>query len=82
METGAMTRRRLLGRGELRKLFGVSHTRTIAIANRDDFPEPLDELSVGKIWAYDDVIAWAEKTGRKLDLAALDADPVRADDPA
>lgn len=74
-----MTRHRLLGRGELRKLFGVSHTRTIQIADRADFPEPLDELSVGKIWAYDDVVAWAERTGRKLDLEALDSSPVEAE---
>ena len=31
----------------------------------------VDELSVGKIWALDDVIAWAERSGRTLDLAAL-----------
>ncbi len=75
-----MTRRRLLGRGELRKLFGVSATRTIQIADRPDFPEPLDELSVGKIWAYDDVLAWAERAGRKLNLDALDSPAAAEDD--
>ena len=74
-----MTRHRLLGRGELRKLFGVSHTRTIQIADRPDFPEPLDELSVGKIWAYDDVLDWAERTGRQLHLDALDSPAAEGD---
>ena len=66
-----MTQLRLAGRGELRRLFGVSATRTIQIADRPDFPPPLDELSVGKIWALDDVIAWAERTGRTLKLDEL-----------
>ena len=67
-----------MGRGELRRLFGVSATRTIQIADRPDFPAPLDELIIGKIWALDDVIAWAERTGRTLDLAALSALPSSA----
>ena len=67
---------RLVGRGELRRLFGVSATRTIQIADRPDFPSPLDELSVGKIWALDDVIAWAERTGRTLNLAELSSSSV------
>ena len=73
-----MTKSRLVGRGELRRLFGVSATRTIQIAERPDFPEPLDELSVGKIWALDDVIAWAERSGRTLDLSSLSSPSVKA----
>ena len=73
-----MTKGRLAGRGELRRLFGVSATRTIQIAERPDFPEPLDELSVGKIWALDDVIAWAERSGRALDLSSLSSTSVKA----
>jgi len=73
-----MTKGRLAGRGELRRLFGVSATRTIQIAERPDFPEPLDELSVGKIWALDDVIAWAERSGRTLDLSSLSSPSVKA----
>ena len=78
MDTAPMTRGRLAGRGELRRLFGVSATRTIQIAERPDFPEPLDELSVGKIWALDDVIAWADRSGRTLNLAALTGSSVKA----
>ena len=70
------TRPRLAGRGELQKLFGVSYTRTVQIAAQKDFPEPLDELSVGKIWALDDVFAWAESKGRTLHPDALIPDSV------
>lgn len=69
---------RLAGRGELRKLLGVSHTRVVFLANQPDFPAPLDELSVGKIWALDDVLAWAERKGRTLNLEALTTD-IQAD---
>lgn len=80
MASDLMTRHRLVGRAELRKMLGVSHTRTIQISERADFPPPMDQLSVGKIWLLDDVIAWAEGVGRQLDLAALDAVPVQADE--
>ena len=69
---------RLVGRGELRKLLGVSHTRVVFLASQPDFPAPLDELSVGKIWALDDVKAWAAARGRTLDLDALPPAPVKA----
>ena len=78
MDTAPRSQLRLVGRGELRRLFGVSATRTIQIAERPDFPPPLDELSVGKIWALDDVIAWAERTGRTLNLGALNGPAVDA----
>ena len=68
-----MTRHRLVGRGELRKLLGLSATRTIQLADRPDFPEPLDELSVGKIWDFNEVITWMHANGRTPNLAALDA---------
>ena len=73
-----MTQRRLVGRGELRRLFGVSATRTVQIAERPDFPPPLDELSVGKIWALEDVMEWADRTGRTLDLDSLGGPSVKA----
>lgn len=36
---------------------GSSHVHTI-IRNADDFPEPIDELRVGKIYSAEDVEAW------------------------
>jgi hypothetical protein len=55
-------------------MLGVSHTRVVFLADQPDFPAPLDELSVGKIWALDDVLAWAQRKGRTLDLASLTPD--------
>jgi hypothetical protein len=69
---------RLAGRAELMRLLGVSRTRAVQISDRADFPAPVDVLSMGNIWALDDVIAWAEKVGRTLDLDALTPDAVQA----
>ncbi len=71
---------RLVGRAEIRKMLGVSHTRVVFLASQPDFPPPLDELSVGKIWSLDDVLAWADKRGRTLNLDALTTDVQAGDD--
>ena len=83
MGTQVVTSHRLVGRAELRKLFGVSATRTIQIADREDFPAPADELTVGKIWLLDDVVSWAQTTGRRLHFDALyPPDTIEASDAA
>lgn len=79
--TEPLPRLRLVGRGELRKIFGVSYTRTVYLADQPDFPPPLDELSVGKIWALADITAWAARKGRTLHLDALDPEPAAGDSP-
>ena len=63
----------LLGNAELGILLGVSRQRVSQLATRDDFPAPRAVLIMGSIWSLDDVIGWAERTGRKLDLDALTA---------
>ena len=63
----------LLGNAELGKLLGVSRQRVSQLVTRDDFPAPRAVLIMGSIWALDDVISWAERSGRKLDLDALTA---------
>ena len=63
----------LLGNAELGKLLGVSRQRVSQLVTRDDFPAPRAVLIMGSIWALDDVIGWADRTGRKLDLDALTA---------
>ena len=68
--------RKLAGRAELRKLLGVSATRTVQITEQPDFPAPLDSLTMGLVWGMDDVLAWAEAKGRTLHLDALPSDPV------
>lgn len=68
--------RKLAGRAELRKLFGVSATRTVQITEQADFPAPLDSLTMGLVWAMDDVTAWAQAKGRTLHFDSLGIDPV------
>jgi len=79
-DTYPTTRLRLVGRGELRDLLGVSYTRAVQLAAQPDFPAPLDELSIGKIWALRptvsrrlgaDITDWAGRKGRAIDLQAL-----------
>lgn len=49
----------LMGAHEIRlRLGGVSRQRAYTITNRDDFPEPVADLSQGKIWLAGDVESW------------------------
>ena len=45
---------------------------------RDDFPAPRAVLIMGSVWTLDDVIAWAERSGRTLNLGALEDTAVKA----
>jgi hypothetical protein len=74
MSTPMSPTRKLAGRAELRKLLGVSATRTVQITERPDFPAPMDALTMGLVWRMDDVIAWADQVGRTLNFNALTAD--------
>ena len=69
---------RLVGRGELLKMFGVSRTRLVQITAAADFPQPVADLIGGKIWDLADIQAWAEHKGRVL--ALLDASSDHAGD--
>ena len=72
--------RKLAGRAELRKILGVSATRTVQLTEQPDFPAPMDSLTMGLVWRMDNVIRWADGKGRTLDLDALTA-PVKAENP-
>lgn len=50
---------RLMGAEEIRQRLGFSRQWTYVITNRRDFPEPVYELAMGKIWLAEDVEAWA-----------------------
>lgn len=54
------------GAHEIAKLLGVSRQRVQQIVNRDDFPPPVIELAMGKIWRTDDVRLWATSRGREV----------------
>jgi predicted DNA-binding transcriptional regulator AlpA len=41
-----------------RRLGGISRQQVYELTARDDFPEPYDELTVGKLWLRADVERW------------------------
>jgi hypothetical protein len=51
---------------ELVVLLGISKTRVAQLIARPDFPAPIAELSVGRIWQLDDIADYCERTGRTL----------------
>ena len=56
----------LVGATEIAQRLGVSAPQVIYSWRRrhDDFPAPVAELSIGLVWAWPDVEAWARRTGR------------------
>ncbi|GIF04573.1 hypothetical protein Asi03nite_21110 [Actinoplanes siamensis] len=44
--------------GDITRRLGVSTTRAKQLMARPNFPEPFDELPVGRIWLAADVEAW------------------------
>ena len=71
MPTSSNARIRLAGRAELAKMLHVSRSRAVQLSEKPGFPEPLDVITMGNVWALDDVIGWAVSQGRTLDLGAL-----------
>lgn len=58
---------RLVGAAEVGEVFGgISRQRVNQLTTRADFPRPLVELRMGKVWDLADVEAWAESKGRTL----------------
>ena len=51
---------------ELTQMLGVTKTRAMQISRKADFPEPLGELSVGRVWSYDAVVEFCRATGRHV----------------
>jgi hypothetical protein len=51
---------------EIAQMLGVSRKRAHEILRKPDFPDPIATLSVGRIWAYDDVARFCESTGRQI----------------
>lgn len=52
---------KLMAAAEIGRLLGVGRTRVKVLARRADFPAPLDDLDVGRIWLAEDVEAWARE---------------------
>lgn len=54
----------LMGAAEIAELLGISRQRTDVLTKQKGFPDPVAELSAGRIWLKDDVVRWAVETGR------------------
>ncbi|MFI6762161.1 hypothetical protein BDK92_6045 [Micromonospora pisi] len=52
---------------EVADLLGVSRQRAAILVDRADFPAPIANLTVGRIWSAADVQAYAEKRKQRLD---------------
>lgn len=50
--------RHLMGAAEIAARLGVSRQRVQQLINRSDWPEPYDELAMGKVWLIAAVEAW------------------------
>jgi predicted DNA-binding transcriptional regulator AlpA len=54
-----MDKIRLWGAAEIRRrLNDLSENRIYVITSRRDFPEPVAELEMGRVWAADEVEEW------------------------
>lgn len=49
---------RLMGADEIGKRLGVGRSRVQQLINRKGFPDPFDELAMGKVWLTADVESW------------------------
>lgn len=57
-----------MGPGEIRERLGwLSRQRIYQITSDPTFPEPYDELRMGKVWRIEDVEAWITRTLRPGD---------------
>lgn len=60
---------RLVGAHEIARMFGVERQTVhdwLKKPERFHFPEPLDVIKAGKVWATEDVRTWAAETGRAI----------------
>ncbi len=75
-----MTTQRLVGAAELLNVMKIGRTRLAALAARPDFPAPVVVLKMGNVWDLNEVIEWAQATGRTLHLEAPITDVQAGDD--
>lgn len=50
----------LVGLSEIAERFGISRQLALTWARRVDFPAPVAELSVGRVWELSAVLDWAK----------------------
>ncbi len=66
MSPGPVEPTDLVGTTEIKDRLGIEHPETIHAWRRryPDFPKPLAHLTIGYIWSWKDVKAWAIRTNR------------------
>jgi prophage regulatory protein len=58
---------KLMGADEIGRRLGVGRSRVQQLINRKGFPDPFDELAMGKVWLTEDVETWIRE--RRPNLA-------------
>ena len=57
----------LVGIAEIREMLGgISRQRAHVIASSKGFPDPIAELTMGKVWRKDDVLKWIRENRPEL----------------
>ena len=51
---------------EMAQMLGVGTNRTWQLTKHPDFPAPIAELSVGRIWRTSEIQRWCERHGRTV----------------
>lgn len=51
---------------EIGDMLALSRKRVSVLTNGVGFPAPIATLTVGRIWSYDQVKAWAKRNGRAV----------------
>jgi hypothetical protein len=64
-----------VGAAEIQRLLGVGETRQRQLAAEPDFPAPVADLAMGKVWRTDAVLKWAENRGRTVYWDWAEAEP-------
>lgn len=54
----------LVGLTEIGHMLNVTRQRVAQLAETVEFPEPVAEISAGRIWLRQEVYQWARKVGR------------------
>jgi len=63
---------RLVGVREISKLLGVSRQRADQLVRIKDFPDPVAELTSGRVWKRSTVIRWAKDADRSVPWATVE----------
>jgi predicted DNA-binding transcriptional regulator AlpA len=64
-----------MGAGEIARRLGLSRQRVQQLAERDDWPEPYDELAMGRVWRISDIEAWIRRQRADQQPATPPPDP-------